>query len=68
MKILEIKVDTVPEKCSDCLFYNHDGYKEEVAKLPCNLKYLLGYETFGISLRPCPLDGIMRNREGLRDV
>lgn len=64
MKITEIKVDIVPSQCNlGCIFYRL--MREDIAEpsgwgwdmRECKLKIMMGYDPFGIILRPCPLDG-----------
>lgn len=60
MRITNIEVDVVPRNCRDCIFYQlidpdiswSGGFYE------CKLKIMMGYQQFGISLRPCPLDPV----------
>lgn len=58
MKILEVKVDKIPSSCQECLFfeetYNEDGWGG--TWYHCELKVKMGYEHYGIFLRPCPLN------------
>jgi hypothetical protein len=61
MKILKPpQVDQIPKNCTGCLFWSITNPEDCEGWVPspfCKLKIWMEYKSFGITTKPCPLDG-----------